>query len=770
MPAAALDQVLTRFAAQAGVSLAFDQATVSRFKSSGLSGRYTIEQGFQQILTNSPYRIQKTANGYLLVSKAQSSDRPHYVGELKQIDVNAKGNSTPQTVAQLPALTVEANQDTVFDGQIAQNSRMGLLGTKKIIDIPFNVSSYTAESIENQHAITVADALAKEASIQSTHSSGGFLDSFMIRGFPIGEGNLGEIAWDGQYGVAPNYRLLTSYIDRVEVLKGPSAMLYGMSPNSGVGGAINIVPKRATTNDLNRITTDYTSHSNIGVHTDLSRRFGDEKQFGARLNVSHHDGDTAIKNQSRKLSTIALALDYKNNKLDSTIDLVWQREHFDNPVRPYYLSANVSLPAAPDGKYSAAQPWGWSTVKDTSFASHNTYHLNDNHAFFLNIGGAQSRVERLSDQTISIINEAGDTQSAMRYGIFNVDRFTIDTGLRSHFKTGNIAHEIVFQANKYQDKYAMSLPSGPTVYSNLYSPVTQTVQNLNIPESAPLNSRSNLSGFGIADTLSMFDQKFLLTLGLRQQYVESQNYTSSTPKYSEHALTPLVAAVYKINDNLSIYANHIQGLSKGDTAPDTALNSGEVFAPYKAKQYEIGIKYDDNRNFASLNAFQITKPSGQLINGYYSSNAEQQNTGVELSVRSTLTSALSAYTNLTYIDAELTKTNSESTQGNQAVGVPEWQANLGAEWTFSTLPLVIGGHFSYVDQQPINQSNTQYLPSWSKVDLNARYTAKIANKEVILRANLLNAFNKKYWSGIASYSTIALGAPRTLALSATVDF
>jgi iron complex outermembrane receptor protein len=74
----------------------------------------------------------------------------------------------------------------------------------------------------------------------------GIVDSFFIRGFPVGEGNLGELAFDGVYGVAPNYRVFTEYAERVELVKGPGAQLYGMSPNSAVGGVINVVPKRSS--------------------------------------------------------------------------------------------------------------------------------------------------------------------------------------------------------------------------------------------------------------------------------------------------------------------------------------------------------------------------------------------------------------------------------------------------------------------------------------------------------------------------------------------
>lgn len=168
--------------------------------------------------------------------------------------------------ATLPEMKVSAERSDALPqpyagGQVARGGRLGLLGNTDLMKAPFSISSYTSQMIQNQQAITAADLLFKDPSVRSTGQRGGVVDSFYIRGFPIGEGNVGELAFDGQYGVAPNYRVFTDYAERVEVIKGPAALLYGMSPNSGVGGVINIVPKRASPTDLTRLTGNYMSNT-----------------------------------------------------------------------------------------------------------------------------------------------------------------------------------------------------------------------------------------------------------------------------------------------------------------------------------------------------------------------------------------------------------------------------------------------------------------------------------------------------------------------------
>jgi iron complex outermembrane receptor protein len=103
--------------------------------------------------------------------------------------------------------------------------------------------------------------------------------------------------------------------------------------------------------------------------------------------------------------------------------------------------------------------------------------------------------------------------------------------------------------------------------------------------------------------------------------------------------------------------------------------------------------------------------------------------------------------------------------------VPVLQANMGAEWDMPWLPgFTLTGNLVHTGKRYINQANTQSVPSWTTFDFGARYSTKVAGKSTIIRANLLNAFDRNYWAGVASFSTLSLGTPRTVLVSATVDF
>lgn len=664
--------------------------------------------------------------------------------------------------------------EVLAGGQVARGARLGMMGNKDVMDTPFSVTSYTAKTLADLQTVTVADALERDPSVRSTGQAGGIVDSFFIRGFAIGEGNLGELAYDGVYGVAPNYRAFTEYAERVEVLKGPGALMYGISPNSGVGGVINIVPKRPLDQDLTRFTGSYASDTQVGGHLDISRRFGDENQFGVRFNGSLQGGDTVVDNQNRDVGIGAIALDYRGERLRLNLDYISQKESWEGASRPFTIAPGVEVPSAPNGRTSLPQKWGWSDTKEQSLLLGGEYDLNDNLTVFAHAGGGRSDVKRMSDQVPRILNDAGDTSNIPGYYKFNVDRSTADVGLRGLFATGPVTHIITLMATRYQDELSRGITNGKEIRSNIYHPVDTPKQYINTPKVLRI-SETELSGVALSDTLGFLDDRLQLTLGMRHQSIESRNYNSTggvSSRYDASANTPLLGVVIKPWEDVSLYYNYVEGLSKGDAAPGTATNAGETFAPYESKQHEVGVKYEHGTFMTTVALFQIEKPSGELgANGVYSVQAEQRNRGLELSMFGEVAPGTRLMGGVTFLDGELTKSATAANRGNKPVGVPDIQANLWAEWDTPWLEgFTLTGGAIYTDSQYVNQANTQALDSWTRIDAGARYATRIEGRPTTFRATVQNVFDREYWSGVASYGAFSPGYPRTLQLSATVDF
>ncbi|WP_017736864.1 TonB-dependent siderophore receptor [Pseudomonas sp. CBZ-4] len=702
------------------------------------------------------------ASGNAWAASAESHDDSAQSLTLDATDVNAVYNG-PTTLPEVFA-----------GGQVARGARLGMMGNKDVMDTPFSVTSYTAKTLADLQTVTVADALERDPSVRSTGQSGGIVDSFFVRGFAIGEGNLGELAFDGVYGVAPNYRAFTEYAERIEVLKGPGALVYGISPNSGVGGVINIVPKRPLDEDLTRFTGSYASDSQVGGHLDISRRFGDENQFGVRFNGSLQGGDTAVDNQSRDVGIGAIALDYRGERLRLNLDYISQKESWEGASRPFTIQPGVQVPSAPNGRTSLPQQWGWSDTKEQSLLLGGEYDLNDNLTVFAHAGGGRSDVKRMSDQVPRILNDAGDTSNTPGYYKFNVDRSTADVGARGLFATGPVTHTATLMATRYTDELSRGINNGTLIRSNIYHPVDTPKQYINTPKVLRI-SETELSGIALTDTLGMLDDRIQLTLGMRHQAIESRNYNAAggvSARYDASANTPLLGVVVKPWEDVSLYYNYVEGLSKGDAAPGTASNAGETFAPYESKQHELGVKYEHGSFMTTVALFQIEKPSGETgANGVYSVQAEQRNRGLELSMFGEVAPGTRLMGGVTFLDGELTKSATAANRGNKPVGVPDIQANLWAEWDTPGLEgFTLTGGAIYTDRQFVDQANTQQLDSWTRIDAGARYATKIDGRPTTFRATVQNVFDREYWSGVASYGAFSPGYPRTLQLSASVDF
>ncbi|MBV4476794.1 TonB-dependent receptor [Pseudomonas botevensis] len=753
IPPGPLGVTISSFALSAGIALSFQPSITEGLVSPGLSGSYSTQEAVTRLLAGSGLEMVARSDGtYTLVVRRVTLDETQVDG------IDKRSGSLPPVYP---------------GGQVARGGRLGILGNRDVMDVPFSVSNYTSTLIKDQQAVTVGDLLERDSSVRSTGQTGGIVDSFFIRGFPVGEGNLGELAFDGVYGVASNYRVFTEYAERIELVKGPAALLYGMSPNSGVGGVINVVPKRSLDEDLTRVTASYALNSQFGSHLDVSRRFGEERRFGVRINGSVQQGDTAIENQSREVGIGAISLDYQGERLRTSLDLINQKETFDAASRPFLIATGVQIPSAANGRTSVSQEWGWSETRDKSALLGGEYDLSDNLTLFAHAGGGKSDVARMSDQTPTIINEAGDTSSIPGYYKFEVQRYTVDAGARLRFDTGPISHSTALQVTRYRDELSRGILSAPAILSNIYHPTDRPKPAIAKPDT-PKVSESELSGVALADTLSVLDERLQVTVGMRQQNIKSHNYNAAgivTTAYDKSKSTPLFGVVAKPWDHVSFYYNYVEGLSKGDVAPSAASNAGEIFSPYVSRQQEIGAKVDYGSFMSTLALFQIEKPSGELASGVFSVKGEQRNRGVEWNMAGEVAPGTRLLGGVTLLDGELTRSSVAANRGNRPVGVPEVQANLWAEWdTPSIEGLTLTSGAIYTGSQYVNQANTQKLDAWTRFDVGARYATRIAERPTTFRATVQNVLDREYWSGVASYGAFSQGSPRTLLLSATVDF
>lgn len=668
-----------------------------------------------------------------------------------------------------------------LDGQIAHGGRLGMLGEQKAMDVPFNVIGYTAKLIQDQQARTIADVVSNDAGIQTVQGYGNFAETYRIRGFKL-DGD--DMTMGGLAGVVPRQVMDTQMLERVEIFKGANGLLNGAA-SSGVGGMINLEPKRAEDIPTARVGVDYTSDSQVGGSLDLGRRFGDDNQFGARVNLVHREGEAAVENDRRRTTLASLGLDYRSDRFRSSLDFGYQKKTFHGGEMGVNVSGVDFVPAVPDNRKNYGQKWGYSDIENEFGMAKAEYDLSDSWTLYGSLGGQHAH-ETGTYSTAKLLNENGDATAGRLDTNRIIDAFSGMGGVRGDFNTGAISHQVNvgYSAQIKRDKTAWRMSTkNPAI--NIYDG-----HDVPMPDNTlfggnyfdPLTtSRSRTQGWLLSDTLGFFNNKVLLTAAARHQKVVVRNYSNKTgvedptSLYTQSRWTPTVGLVYKPWESLSLYANHTEALQPGSVAPNTAANAGQSTGIAHSKQDEVGVKVDYGTVGGSLALFQIKKPNAiSDAKGYYGLDGEQRNRGAELNVFGEPMLGLRLNGSTQWLDPEQTKTAKGVNDGKDAVGVARFYAVLGAEYDIKPVEgLTATARVNHTGSQYADAANTKKLDSYTTLDLGVRYRMRLNadRNEMVWRAGVTNVTNEKYWSGVDDSGTyLSVGDPRTFRVSMSYDF
>ena len=678
---------------------------------------------------------------------------------------------------------------------MARGGQVGMLGNKDVMDTPFSQTNYTSKTIQDQQAQTIQDVLMNDPSIVTKQNSASDEDgSITIRGFSTnlssGFGSLNGLA-----GMSPLRSPDMDYMERVEVLRGPSALLNGMAASGagGIGGSYNLVTKQAGDEPLTELTARYGSSSQLGAHLDVGRRFGDNKEFGIRVNGAYREGDTPVDPISAEVGSAAINLDYRGERVRLSADIAHQWNEA-SPQIVQQLSASGArggvafIPKAPDAGTSLNPEWSEQPSKLTLGMVRGEVDIADDVTAYAAIGKQKLDFSLIGPSQPTLRDTSGTFGwNSAEYSKFAYDVVSMQGGLRATAATGSVDH--AFSLNLSQSRMetgSAETQIRPYTYTtNLYDPVFGAAPSLADPGDPRKSSESRVSSIGVADTLSILDERLQFTAGIRYQEVESNNFSTETgaetSSYEGDAWTPALGLVVKPWKNVSLYANYIENLQRGTIVGMSYANAGEVFPPYVSKQYEAGVKLDWGTVTTTLAAFQIAQPNtidipdpNDPIGGLptLALDGELRNRGIELNAYGELAPGVRLMGGVTLLDGIQRKTQDGLLDGNREAGIPPIRTVVGGEWDTPFLQgLTLTGRVTHTGNQ-VATSNTEdlKLPSWTLVDLGARYVFDAwNNKPITVRFNVDNVFDKNYWSG-TNTRYIQLGAPRTFHLSATFGF
>lgn len=659
--------------------------------------------------------------------------------------------------------------------EVSHGGSVGILGDKAAEDVPFSIKSYNAALILNQQPNTLGQVLENDPTIRTTYGFGNASEQFVIRGFELFSDDIGL---DGLYGITPRQLIAPELYESVQVLNGASAFLNGAAPGgTALGGSVNLIPKRAGDQALTRATLNYTSKGHFGGSADVARRFGANGEWGLRVNGTARRGDVAIDDEFRSAYMLGAALDYDSGPLRVALDLAYQKVRIER-LRPKVTIAGA-VPRVPDASTNYGQPWTYTDIRDVFGQLSIQYDLSENAMLYAQAGARDGSEEGFYGSITVTDPLTGAATAGGSLIPFEANNEASQAGIRVKLGTGAITHEINFGASAVWQKSRTAFQFFNAVAgTNIYDPVTLirpdivsfAAGNLASPD---ITSKSRLWSTFASDTIGLWEDRLLVTGGLRLQYING-----------ESAVTPVAGLVFKPFPGISLFANRIEALTPGSTAPASGTdgsgatlpvsNANQMLSPFKSKQYEAGLKLAIAGFNASLAAFQTDKATARLTPdqdrpGFlrYGAAGTQRNRGIELSVDGELTEGLRVIAGGSVIDAKNRAT------GKEIVGVPDLLLNANVEWDLPFAPgFTLTGRAVYTDEQWVDNANTLELPSWTRFDVGARFVTLVGDNPLTLRFNVDNVANKRYWASAFNIFSADLlqGAPRTFKASASIDF
>jgi iron complex outermembrane recepter protein len=715
--------------------------------------------------------------------------------------VNAQTQNTePQRVdrVEVTGRTVE-EQSPDLDKKSEGASRLGLT----IRETPASIEVIGQEVMARRGARTFEEALSGAVgvtaggapgspSVVSTRGfTGGFV-SYLYDGDRVSTASMSSRPQDSF-----NY-------DRIEVLKGPASVLFG---EGGIGGAVNFVTKRP---DRNRAGSELLL--SYGRYESLRAGAGTGGALGSgafRIDVSHNRrGDGWVDRTAQQLThltsgvnfnlTPKLSLDVSFDYLQDDIESYW-----GTPLVPLAFATEATGAVTDatgrvldrrlarnnynveDGVMKADSAWlraklSWQASNAWTLRNHFSYYSADRD--WRNAEGTVFVAPNLINRDLVNIVHDHDVwmyrfDAAHRGQLFGLPSRSVvgieysktDFGSNRRFSDGSAATVARLQVDALNPRVGL--------YPNDLSLFTGS---------------GNRTDFGTAiDTAAIFAENQLKVLsnlsvvtGARYERidldrtVQDLNTGVRTAFGTSYKPTSFrLGAVFDLSKNTTIYAQYANATAPVGTSNLLLLSAANTAFPLtRGKQAEIGLKQSIGQDFDwTLSLYDIEQnnvlsrdannPSITVNNGKIGSR------GVELAAAWRATRALTLSGNVAVLNAEfknLIEAGNVSRIGNVPTNVPEKTANAWVDYRFAGLPLSMGVGANWVGKRFTNNANTVAMNAYTTVDAYVTWRAK----PVDLTLRVRNATDKFYasWAGASASNQVVVGAPRTVELTAKMDF
>lgn len=679
---------------------------------------------------------------------------------------------------------VEGDREVLPGGYLLDSDRVGILGEIGALDVPFTQRQYTEKAIltfydPNQ---PLNGVLANNPSIRIGSPSPMYTD-FSMRGVNM---NAAHYYINGIPNLFNQTRSIPAYVlESVDIVSGPNTVLNGSTfSNNGTNGTdapaglLNGTTKRATADPLTRYTQRFSGRGNWSEDLDMSRRFGEDSEWGLRINAHHEDGGLSMEGADVSDKSIYFNLDHQDAKSQTNIFGGYYDWKVDGGQR--WLKADAvtdgHLVSAPSGKSNLSFDGQTKYNHGMLFTLNHTQKFSEKWTGFLN-GGYGHYTENKNDPNTGSLTLKNDgvLSGVFRDYISDSKSMYWQVGVSNTAGIGAVKNHLSFAVDYFMYRSKALNTGGADLQATIAGNLWDGVHIVGSPIftgaiDAVGYSKEHAYAATLADRLEFGKASLFTAL----QYKDTETESATGHKVSKDSVNPTIAFAYKPVENLSLYVSHAQSYTKPvEVTGKKYDNYGEIFEPIKNKQNEIGVKYQSGLALHSLAFFDLnqasyvaknsTGPKGEV----YTQEGENRFKGVEYSLAGKLSDKWSAMGGFMYLNGkrEHLASGSKHLEGKYANGTPKWNAVFAAEYEADENNAAIL-RLNYVGKSHVNDNGVM-APSYTTVDLGFKHKTKVEVTPVTLSLMCYNAFGEDYW--ISRGTSVALGAPRTWMLSAQFD-
>ncbi|OUT12275.1 TonB-dependent siderophore receptor [Campylobacter concisus] len=675
-------------------------------------------------------------------------------------------------------------EDSADDGYRATTSEVGKTNTP-ILEIPQTVNVVTQQQLKDKKPETLAESLQNVSGVSYGNTTGGIFDSIIKRGF--GGGRDGSIMRNGV--PASVMHSFNKTVESVEVLKGPSSLLYGAQEP---GGIINMVTKKPKYDFSNEIWAGIGNRNYWNTGFDTTGPIA-ESGFAYRFIFDTMQKDYWREFGEYKNVLFAPSLSYKGD--DYRINLAYAHTRSTDPIdRGMYLipSAGKLLPI--DKKRRLDEPFNKLKTKLDTLDVNFEKNLGEN--WLLKGAYAFSRSKHEYGH-IRLMNVNLNTGTATRRNEY-YDGFIHRThagslNLNGYVKTGEIEHNLLFGINAkeyYRYRPGGLKDMGNHLSINIYHPIYGRVGLPTARESSIQYQKLKTIGFYAQDSINL-TENLIYSLGTRYEYYDQvARGTTSGPNSTDQQdgkFTWQTGLLYLLTPQWSVYTNYAQSFN-----PQMAMKGdiGDI-KPEEGKSIEFGSKFQNDSITASAAVFNINKKNiMRTVSGVSTPVGEARSRGFEFDFNGRVTQGLSVGASYAFTKTEVRKDSGAFAVlvGKPLEATPKHQASLFANYDFSHLGakgLRIGGGARYFGSwyTYYMRTNLPAVPAGTAFKMDSAvvydafisYDTKIAGYETNFAFNVKNLTDKLYYTSSstgtdANIIPIQPGYARQFMLTASVKF